>query len=464
MTLSDNYAPVRQIGDGATVDFTGNWNMINSSFARVFLESVATGVLTPVDEGGAADEYTIVFNTTGFTVTFNTAPTSSFYVVIAREVSVDQNTPYKTSKGFDGVVTENSFDKLTAICQDLQEQIDRAPTSPVGSSALVLPIYSAGLVPYWSTTTSDTQVNSTKTMAQIEAAVDAVAALSAASGVKVSDDDTTVGFLDGKLLAGSNVSFVVGSPGADETLTLNVVVDELSGDLDVNGFNIVDDDRGLLTFSVDGSAVNNVQLSNTATGSGPAISAIGDDTNIDLNLVTKGTGVVRVNDAAVAGPFLLETITASNAASVDFEAGNIDDTYSKYVIEFYDLTSSVDGADFWMRTSSDGGSSYDSGASDYSWAWQAHPSADNNDLADSEITLATSIDSTDASDGQVWLRNPSGTSHQKKIGWSMERLSSGAIDTRTGAGVRFSTSAIDAIRFLANSGNISGTFKLYGIK
>ena len=38
--------------------------------------------------------------------------------------------------------------------------------------------------------------------------------------VKVSSNDTTAGFLNGKLVAGSNISFTEGSDGGNETLTI----------------------------------------------------------------------------------------------------------------------------------------------------------------------------------------------------------------------------------------------------
>ena len=47
------------------------------------------------------------------------------------------------------------------------------------------------------------------------------------------------------------------------------------------------------------SAVNEVTVTNNATGSAPALSATGDDTDIDLNLVTKGTGLVMANGLPV---------------------------------------------------------------------------------------------------------------------------------------------------------------------
>lgn len=43
------------------------------------------------------------------------------------------------------------------------------------------------------------------------------------------------------------------------------------------------------------SAVNYVNISNSATGNGVTIAALGDDTNIDLLLTTKGTGIVKIN-------------------------------------------------------------------------------------------------------------------------------------------------------------------------
>lgn len=43
------------------------------------------------------------------------------------------------------------------------------------------------------------------------------------------------------------------------------------------------------------SAVNEITITNAATGTAPTISATGDDTNIDLKLIGKGTGKVRAD-------------------------------------------------------------------------------------------------------------------------------------------------------------------------
>ena len=135
MSISDNYVPLRQIGNGVTVDFSASWNMLAAAYALVYLEDAATGVQTAVTPGPGPTQYTLVFNASGFTVTFNTAPTSAYYVVIGRQVALDQTDPYKTSKGFQGDVVEASFDKLTAIAQDQADAILRALTFPLGSAA-----------------------------------------------------------------------------------------------------------------------------------------------------------------------------------------------------------------------------------------------------------------------------------------------------------------------------------------
>lgn len=48
------------------------------------------------------------------------------------------------------------------------------------------------------------------------------------------------------------------------------------------------------------SAVNEVTVTNSATGNSPSVSATGGDDNLDLLLVSKGTGVVKANGVAIS--------------------------------------------------------------------------------------------------------------------------------------------------------------------
>jgi hypothetical protein len=110
----------------------------------------------------------------------------------------------------------------------------------------------------------------------------------------------------------------------------NVVEDatpQLGGSLDANGHSIgfddgtgVTDDAGneQIVFHKAASAVNQIGITNAAAGSGPLIAAEGSDSNIDLRLAPKGTGVVRaVGQFAVSSglfpPLRVERTTAGTS-------------------------------------------------------------------------------------------------------------------------------------------------------
>src|SRR5210317_1725570 len=76
---------------------------------------------------------------------------------------------------------------------------------------------------------------------------------------------------------------------------------QLGGQLDVNGNAIGDGTLELLKFSETASAVNELTITNAATGNGPQLSATGDDTNIDLKLTSKGTGDIVATGSIVPG-------------------------------------------------------------------------------------------------------------------------------------------------------------------
>jgi hypothetical protein len=60
------------------------------------------------------------------------------------------------------------------------------------------------------------------------------------------------------------------------------------------------DDSGneYLKFAKTASAVNEITITNSATGNSPDLSVTGGDTNIGLSITTKGTGLIKLNDGA----------------------------------------------------------------------------------------------------------------------------------------------------------------------
>ena len=78
---------------------------------------------------------------------------------------------------------------------------------------------------------------------------------------------------------------------------------QLGGNLDTNSFMIdFDDAHGIrdengaeqLIFETTSSAVNHIDITNAATGSGAQIGSVGDDSNINLRVRPKGTGLIEV--------------------------------------------------------------------------------------------------------------------------------------------------------------------------
>jgi hypothetical protein len=89
---------------------------------------------------------------------------------------------------------------------------------------------------------------------------------------------------------------------------------QLGGNLDTNSFMIdFDDAHGIrdenaneqLIFETTGSAVNHIDITNAATGSGAQIGAVGGDSNINLRLRPKATGNIEAMGATNPGSIQL---------------------------------------------------------------------------------------------------------------------------------------------------------------
>lgn len=83
----------------------------------------------------------------------------------------------------------------------------------------------------------------------------------------------------------------------------------------------------LVVFQTITSAVNEIDISNSATGSGPIIAVTGGDANIDLNLTPKGTGKVKsteTHEFATEAVFDAEVDNGNSgtADTIDWGAGN----------------------------------------------------------------------------------------------------------------------------------------------
>lgn len=172
------------------------------------------------------------------------------------------------------------------------------------------------------------------------------------------------------------------------------------------------------------------------------------------------------------GLVLLETCTASASASCNFTT-SISATYDEYWIDFQNIIPATDNVQFWMRMSTNGGSSYDAGAGAYHWnnyRWTFNGAAAGGG-DDTEIQISGDAEALDTTvttvglSGHVILRGPASTTLWKHVlGQVTFYSNNNTIIGSNSQGWYKSTTAVNAFQFLMSSGNIaSGTIRVYGI-
>ena len=173
---------------------------------------------------------------------------------------------------------------------------------------------------------------------------------------------------------------------------------------------------------------------------------------------------------------LLSTTTASSDSTVSITSG-LDSTYKEYLFILNNIHPSADTTDLDFQSSTNGGSSYGVTATTTCFTSQ-HNEADTDtgisysgarDLAQGTGFHGLSIDTGNASDeccsGYLHLFNPSSTTFVKHFISRVNSYHGSNYSIEAyGAGYFNTTSAIDAIQFKFDSGNIdAGDICLYGI-
>ena len=172
----------------------------------------------------------------------------------------------------------------------------------------------------------------------------------------------------------------------------------------------------------------------------------------------------------------IATQTASSSASLSFTSG-IDSTYKEYIFYFVNIHPATDTANFTFQTSTNTGSSYGVTATttffaaihteDDSSASVAYYSSLDSAQSTSFIDLGgdTNNDNDGSLSGTMHLFNPSNTTFVKHFTArsSVYNHNPMSVDAFV-SGYFNSTSAIDAVQFKFDSGNIdSGQILLFGL-
>lgn len=228
-----------------------------------------------------------------------------------------------------------------------------------------------------------------------------------------------------------------------------------------------------LTITTNASG-DNVQVIGIAT-SGMTSVSIDALNDVDTTTTTPVAGDLLRFDGtnwkpAKGGKVLLGSQTASNSAQLDFTS-LITSTYDEYEFEFIDILPATNGQGITARLSTNNGSSYDTSAI-YDTGMGIAGSTDWYSGANGEASQGRWLLSGDCSNGatasicgSMKLFNPLGTvSHKKFTSDCVADGSDGNLYRHYAAGRYRSTTAVNAIRFMFSTGNItSGTIRMYGI-
>lgn len=184
-----------------------------------------------------------------------------------------------------------------------------------------------------------------------------------------------------------------------------------------------------------------------------------------------------VTDAKVLNPsglVFIESQDASASATLDF-TGFDATKYDSYVFKLLNVTAATDGATFVLQTSTDGGSTYDAGVSDYRFS--SSEVIDGGTATASGSTGAVVIRLTPTGKGLGTAAGEEGWSGSVEVlGPHLARKTiikaSGGYYGATGdfysinvSGANNNAADVDAIRFSMSSGNIaSGTITMYGLR
>lgn len=460
MTISNNYAPVVQAGNGVTTTVSGSWNVIAAAYAVVQLQNTTTLAYTLLVLG---TDYTIAFTPSGFTVTCTVAPATGYNIIVSRNVDIGQVVPFKTSTGFQGLVEENSFDKLTAICQDLQGQINSTLQFPVGIQGItdaILPVPVDGYFPIWSGT-SGLMVNSSFSAGDLDTAFNAAVATAtaaAATSATASASSATSSAASAAASAASATSSA-GSATTSTTQAASATTQATAA-------------AASATAAAASAASISLPLAATSGGTGETTYTKGDilyasatNTIAKLgigssgNVLSVSAGVPAWGAGASSELVLLATGTASSSSTLDFTS-IFSSSYSAYKFVIFDLVLSGT-ASLGLYLSTNGGSSYATNFSSQKTTFTlgGTTAPTYTGVSGSSPALLTTSASTPILEGAGDIIQTSAAY------FYFTSLINGSSSTGYDGCQALTSSTINAIRFAPSSGNLtSGNIFVYGVK
>lgn len=489
MTVEDTSTKVNATGNGVATSFSFSPLVIyDSTQLEVTKVTLADGTEELLVEGSGSNNYS-VSPTTAYPSTGSivypadevTPMTSDYKLTIRRVLPLTQLTDLNNQGGYFADVQENQFDKLVMQNLQQQEELDRSVKVAVGYSGaadFTIPAPEALHFPRWNSTGL--------ALENIEAADLGAAVLSGADPEAVSLSAASAG-VSGDVSRRDHAHLLptvtvakggTGATDADTALT--------NLGLTANGKSLVTAAdyaamKALLNLEIgtDVQAYDALLASIAGLGSqaaGDLLYLSAADTIARLGIGTEGQIVKSVSGvpawADEGGGVWQEiaegTISDAAALAVTFTPGS----WRAIRLIFTDIVSATDDVNFTLRTSTDGGSNYDAGASDYQyfsrrWLASSDTVVTNRSTGDVNIILGASQGNAAGERGvyDITLYDPA-TAAWKSIvcvGFSVN-APAGSLQGIRSTGARVVSADVDGIQVRFSSGNItSGRYKVLGL-
>lgn len=239
--------------------------------------------------------------------------------------------------------------------------------------------------------------------------------------------------------------------------------------------------EGLFTVKQDSTGGWSLNLGNAVYDFwGPSIENIArgpnDTTVYEYKVISASSMILRrLGATSIGGPGrdLLAVQTASNSTSIDFVLTKWLQLYDRFEIDLEDILPVTNSVSLYFRTSTNAGSSYDAGGSDYLTATSrivtsgGGADAGQGFAAQASLSFINTLSNVagETGAGTIKLYNPRATGVFKFFSQFGFYGSAALLQDIRLVGVRNTSADVDAVRFLMSSGNIaSGNFRLYGIR
>jgi len=240
--------------------------------------------------------------------------------------------------------------------------------------------------------------------------------------------------------------------------------------------------EGFLTVIQDGTGNRTFDMTNAAYalyGSVfplPVVPTANAETIYRYRVLSGGTTMQleRVNPRTSGRDLLATTIISSSVADVDFVLTPWLSLYDRFEIDFDDVLPVSDNGGLSVRTSSNGGVSFDAGASDYGFVlrrnWLAANDTTNNStfssvtiiLTDSNHGMSNAAGETAA--GTIKIFKPGATA-PCRIEFDVCHYSANfSIQQCSGVGCRLAAAAVNAVRVHGGVNFSTGSFRLFGVR